>query len=164
MLYVFHRERTSKALDTYRSCFLIPIESILLLLGSSNKGIMVRRSTISSVVPHQVHDSPISTVCLLQVHHSPISSVLLIKCTIQKSPQCAFYNCTVHQSPVLCLYKGCTNLHCCASIVAPFYCVAPFVSNYLMPSDYATRQFYIINNLATDVNTPCRLFNCIVEI
>ena len=30
--------------------------------------------------------------------------------------------------------------------------------------DYATRQLYIINNLATDVNTPRQLFNCVIEI
>ena len=50
------------------------------------------------------------------------------------------------------------------STVALFYSVSPFVSYHFVPCDYATRQFHIINNLATDVNTPCRLFNWIVEI
>ena len=107
---VFHRERTSEEQATYRSYFSIPIESILLLLYSSHKGIVV--------------------------HRSPISSVRLIKCDVHQSPLCTFYKCTVHQSPVLHLYKGCTELHCWPSTVAPFYSGAPFVSYYFMLCDY----------------------------
>ena len=110
--------------------------------------------TISSVVPHDVHRSLISTECLLQVHHSPISSVChivahrspistvsllqvrrslissvcLIKCTIPHSPACASSSAPFTNRQCYTFYKGCTNLHCCTSTVAPFYSVAPFVS------------------------------------
>ena len=98
-------------------------------------------------------------------------------CDVHQSPVLHLIKCTIHQSPLLHLikfpftnlqyyafYKGCTNLHCCTATVAPFYSIAPFVHYNFVPCDYATRQFCIINNLATDVNMPCRLFNCIVEI
>ena len=134
----------------------------------------MRRSLISTVRIHQVWRSLISTVHLLQVHCSLISNECLIKCNVHKFPLCTFYKCTIHQSTVLRLYKGCTNLHCCSVTVAPVYSIAPFVSYYFMICDYATHQlcdyatlnstFYIINNLATDVNMPRRLFNCIIEI
>ena len=172
-----------------RRCFSIPVESILLLLGSSNKGILVRRSPIHTVAPsasapftnlqccafHEcsaictvapstLRHSPISTVAPHQVHHSPISSIAPSTSvaqiyTVAPSESAPFTNLQYYT-----FYKGCTNLHCCASLVAPFYSVAPFVSYYSVPCDYATRQFYIINNFATDVNTPCRKFNCIIEM
>ena len=123
----------------------------------------VHQSPVWRLIKCTVHKSPLCGFYKL-VHRLPKSSVRLIKCTIHQYPLCAFYKRTVHQSPVLCLYKGYTNLHCCASTVALFYSVAPFVSYYFVPCDYATRQFYIINNFATDVNMPCRLFNCVVEI
>ena len=88
-------------------------------------------------LPPVLHQS--SLLRLLQVHHSKIPSV---------APSTSV-------APILTVAP---------STVAPFYGVAPFVSYHFVPCDYATRQFYIINNLATDVNTPCRLFNCIDEI
>ena len=112
-------------------------------------------------VPHQVQHSLISTVHLHQVHRyqSPV-------CT---TPSATFTN--VHCVPstcspftnLQCYASTSTNLHCCSATVAAFYSVAPFVSYYFMwlcylsimwLCDYATRQFYIINNLAADVNTP----------
>ena len=62
VLCVFQRERTLEVQATYRRCFSIPVESILLLLGSSNEGIVVRRSSIFTVAPRQVHPSPIFSV------------------------------------------------------------------------------------------------------
>ena len=70
-----------------------------------------------------------------QVHRSPISTVRLLQ---------------VHSSPISTV--ALLQLH------RSIYSVAPFVSYYFMPCDYATRRFYVINNIATDVNTPCRLF------
>ena len=77
-----------------------------------------------------------SVLRLLQEHYSPISNVAPFTSV----------------APIITV----------APTVAPFYSIAPFVSYHFGPCDYATRQFYIINNLATDVNT--RLFNSIVEI
>ena len=183
-----HKERTPEELATYHSRFLIPVESILLLLGSSNKGIIVHRSPITrvapstsvapifTVAPHQVRHSPIFSDVCHQVHQSPISGVTPSTSvapidTVAPSTSVPFTNLQCYA-----FYKGCTNLnccacykcythhHCCTSTVAPFYSVAPFICCYFMPCDYATRQFHIINNLATNVNMPCQLFNCIVEI
>ena len=134
-----------------------------MLLGSSNEGIVVRHSPIFSVA--------------LSASVAPIFTVVPSSCAPFTNLQC----CTFH--------KCCADLHCCAfqvhhspissvvpstsvapivtvapSTVAPFWSVAPFVSYHFVPCDYATRQFYIINNLATDVNMPCRLFNCIIKI
>ena len=75
MLCVFHKEFTSEWQATYRRCFSIPVEWMLLLLGSTNEGIVVRCPPIFTVAFHQVHRSPIFTVAPHQVHHSPISSV-----------------------------------------------------------------------------------------
>ena len=161
---------------TYRSCFSIPVESILLLLGSSNKGIVVQCSPISSVAPHQVRRSLISSVHLIKctIHQSalvpsssvpftnlhcvPSTSALFTNLHVAPSTSAPYNQSTVlylqmlHQSPLLHFYS-CT-----------IYSVAPFVSYYFMSCDYDTRQFYIINNLSTDVNMPCRLFNCIIQI
>ena len=82
---------------------------------------------------------------------------------------CAFHCWASSSAPFTNLqcyafHRCCTHHHYCTSTVSPFYGVAPFVSYYFVPCDHATRQFYITNNISTDVNTPCRLFNCIVEI
>ena len=127
VLCAFHRELTSEEQATYRSCFSIPVESILLLLGSSNEVIVLHYSPIFSVAP-------------------PTSVALIF--TVAPSSSAPFTN-----------FQCCTNLHCCA-----FFSVAPFVSYRFVSYDYATLQFYIINHLATDANTPCQLFNCIIEI
>ena len=76
VLCVFHREWTSEGQATYRHCFSIDGESILLLLGSSNEGIVVR--------------------C------SPIFTVRLIKCTIRQSPVLRLPR-VLRQSALLCL-------------------------------------------------------------
>ena len=112
---------------------------------------------------------PVTKSSWCDVHQSPVwasSSATFTNIRCDASSSATFSNLQgaphqVHHSPI---YKGCTNLHCCASTVAPFYSVAPFVSYNDVPCDYDTGQFYIINNLATYVSTPCRLFNCIVEI
>ena len=96
-MYVFHREPTSEAQATYRSCFPIPVELTLLLLGSFNKCNVhqsslfiftkwnVHQSSLLRFIKCIIHQSPVlrlprvlcqSTLLhLLQVHHSPISSV-----------------------------------------------------------------------------------------
>ena len=119
----------------------------------------------------QVHHSLISSVRFYKstIHQSPVlrlprvlrRSILLrwslllhlIKCTthqfqmlrlprmLRRSPLLHFYKCcTIRQSPVLHLLQV---LH--PSSLLRFY------SCYFMPRDYATRWFYIINNLATYV-------------
>ena len=116
-------------------------------------------------LPRVLHQSTL--LRLLLFHHSPIFSVVPSTSvvpidTVAPSTSAPFTNLQCYT-----FYKGCTNLHwcafykccthchCCASTVAPFYSVDPFGSCYFVPCDYATRQFYITNNLATDVNTPC---------
>ena len=94
----------------------------------------------------------IATGFLQQVQRSPISSVAS---SMNVAPFSDFQCCT--------FYKCCTHRHCCAPTVAPFYSLAPFVSNYFVPCDDATRQFYISNNLATNVNTPCQLFTALLK-
>ena len=151
MLCVFHRERTSEVQATYRRCFSIPVESILLLLGSSNEGIVVHRSPIFTVAPLQVHRSPISSV-------APSTSIATIN-TVAPSTSAPFTNLQCYA-----FYKGCTHRHCCASTVAPFCSIAPFVSYHFVPVIMLLNNSILSNNLATNVNTPCRQFNCIIEI
>ena len=105
MLCVFHRELTSEALATYQSWFSIPVESILLLLGSRNKGIVVQSQ------------------CVL------ISVWRLIKCTIHQPPvlclyksctnlnRCSFYSCTVLQYCSICQLLFYAMLLCYSSIL-----------------------------------------------
>ena len=145
MLCVFHTERTSEGQATYRRCFSIPVESILLLLGSSNKGIVVYHSPISTVAPQQVRPSPTFTVAPRQVHRSPIFCVALID-TVASSTSAPFTNLQCYAFYKDCynlqccaFYECCTHRHCYASTVALFYGVAPFISCYFVPCDYGTR-------------------------
>ena len=107
----------------YRSCFSIPIESILLLLGSNNKGIVVWRSPISSVAPS-------SSALFTNLHYAPSSSA-------------PFTNLQCYASTRVALNSTVALLQLNRSSVAPFD------SYYFIPCDYATHQFYIIDNLAT---------------
>ena len=76
VLCVFHRERTSEEQATYHSYFSIQVESILLPLGSSNEGIVVRHSPIFTVPP-STSVTPSSLLRLLQLHHSTVLLHLL---------------------------------------------------------------------------------------
>ena len=103
MLCVSHREWRSEGQATYRCCFSIPVESILLLLGSSNKCI-VHQSPVLRL--QQVRCSPILTVAPSTV--APFTNLQC--CTFHECCAnrhcCTFCKCTVHQSPVLCLPQG----------------------------------------------------------
>ena len=170
VLCVFYRKLTSEVQATYCCCFLIPVESILLLQGSSNEGIVVRRSPNFTVEPHQVQSSPILTVAPHHVtfHQSPV--LCLPRVLRQSTLLCLLQ---VHRSLIFCVMPStrvapistvvpstsvATIVTVAPSTVAPFYSVAPFVSYHFVQCDYATRQFHMINNLATDVNMPCQLF------
>ena len=113
MQCVFHRERTSEGQATYRRCFSIPVESILLLLGSSNKGIVVRRSPIFTVAPHQVRHSPIFTVVTFTNIHCCASS----SAPFTNLHCCASSNATFTNLQCCAFHECCADLHCCA-----FYC------------------------------------------
>ena len=97
VLCVFHRERTSEELATYRSCFLIPVESVLLLLVPATSALFNNLKCCAfhecytnrhccafyCCTIHQLQWCAFNECCnqstllrLLQVHHSPISSVM----------------------------------------------------------------------------------------
>ena len=105
MQCVFHREQTSEVKATYRRCFSVPIKSILLLLGSSNEGIVVQHSPISDVA-YSTSVVPIDTV-----EPSTVAPFTNLQCCAfheccTNGHCCAFYMCTIHQSPLLCLLQG----------------------------------------------------------
>ena len=172
----------------YRSCFSVPVESILELLGSSSKSTMVHHSSVQLL------------------HHSSVlfCTILQYSCTIRRYCSVPFISAVLHHSSVL----FCTiRQHSSApfiSTVAPFignvlhhssvqfstihqfssapfvsyssapfvsYSSAPFVSSVLHHSLAAillhvSMLFYnyaSMNNLATDSNTLCQQFNCITK-
>ena len=110
-----------------------------------------------------VHQSPLLHLINCTVHQSPVlhlARVLLqspllhlIKCAIHQSSQVRLLQ-VVHHSPISSIAPS-TNVAPIITVapytVALFYSVAPFVSYHFVPCDYATHQFYIINNLATDL-------------
>ena len=154
----------------YQSCFSIPVGSILELLGSSSKSTVVHHPSVqldqSSVLfctIRQYCSEPfISTV----LHHSSVqlhhSSVLFY--TICPHSSAPFVSSVMHHSSVqFCTIRQFSS--------APFisYRSAPFVSSFLHHS-LATILCHVImlfynsastNNLATDANTLCRLFNSV---
>ena len=119
----------------YRSCFSIPVGSILELVGSSSK---------CTVVHHPAAQLHYSSAPVL--HHS--SAVLH------------------HSSAQFCTIRLFSSAQFVSSCSAPFvssvlhHSLATILSHLLMPF----YNFASSNNLATDANTPSRLFNCIVEI
>ena len=148
-----------------RSCFSIPIGSILELLGSSSKSTVVHHSSV-------------------QLHHS---SVLL--CTIQQYSSAPFISTVApfvgtvlhHSSAQFCTIRQFSFLH--HSSVQFFtirqFSSAPFVScrsasfvSSVLHHSLGTILRHVImlfynsastNNLATDANTLCRLFNGITK-
>ena len=175
---ILHRERTSEEKATYWYCFSVPVNPKLLLLGSSNKASWcdVHQSQvdaspsaplpISSVAPHQVHHCQSTlwriTKCTLTNLHCALHQEHHYQSPVCTSSSATFTN--LHCAPSTSALF--TNLQCYASMrVAPIYTVVLLQLHYSTVNlhllvtilcdyatrrlcHYATRPFYIINNLA----------------
>ena len=119
MLCVFHRERTLEGQGTYCRCISVSVEPLLLLLCSSNKGIVVHDSPLSSDAPSTV--APFTNLQCCAFH----------KCSANRHCR-PFYKCTIHQSPVLCLLQGLHQSpllhHSLIASVVPYTSVANIIT------------------------------------
>ena len=143
----FHRERPRRPAN-YCSCFSIPIGSILELLGSRSKSTVLHHSSV------QWHHSSVLFFTLRKHNSSPFISTVLhhlsaLFCTIRQLQFCTLrqFSSVPFDSNRSVPFISSVLHHLLATILRHLFMIF-----YNSPST---------NNLATNANTLCRLFNCI---